>query len=255
MSEFVMPLLLATFAGLATTVGSLLALVLREPSRRFMALALGFAAGVMVLVSFAELMTKAVEAIGFGPSYLLFFLGFGAMFALDYLLPHAYEGIPDAGMGVSAADPRLLRLGLFCAIGIGIHNFPEGMATFAGALADPKLGFAIAAAIALHNIPEGIAVSAPVFAATGSRSKAFWWSFLSGVAEPLGALLAALVLLPFLRESLLAGVLAVVAGFMVFIALDELLPAARDHGSDHLAITGAAFGMAVMAASLWLFTR
>jgi ZIP family zinc transporter len=146
----------------------------------------------------------------------------------------------------------LLKTGLFVALGIGIHNFPEGMAAFAGALEDPSLGIAIAVAIAIHNIPEGLAVSAPVYAATGSRAKAFWWSFLSGVAEPVGAGLAALVLMPFLNETVLGFVLAAVAGIMVFISLDELVPIARSFGEEHLSIVGVVVGMVVMALSLWM---
>ena len=126
------------------------------------------------------------------------------------------------------------------------------MASFAGALEDPSLGIAIAVAIALHNIPEGLAVSAPVYAATGSRSKAFWWSFLSGIAEPIGAGLAALVLMPFLNEATLGYVLAGVAGIMVFISLDELVPVARSFGEEHLSIVGVVAGMAVMTVSLWM---
>jgi len=126
------------------------------------------------------------------------------------------------------------------------------MASFATALSDPQLGMAIAAAIAIHNIPEGLAVSAPVYAATGSRSKAFWWSFLSGVAEPVGALLAAVVLLPFLNEAILGGLLSAVAGIMVFISLDELLPVSRAYEEEHLSIIGIVVGMAVMSFSLWM---
>jgi ZIP family zinc transporter len=126
------------------------------------------------------------------------------------------------------------------------------MATFVSTLADPRLGVAVAVAIALHNVPEGLAVAAPVYAATGSKNTAFVWSFLSGVAEPVGAGLAAIFLLPFLREAVLAAVLSGVAGLMVFISLDELLPAAREYGEEHLAIIGAVSGMTVMAASLWL---
>ena len=146
----------------------------------------------------------------------------------------------------------MLKTGLLVALGIGIHNFPEGMASFVGALKDPSLGIAIAVAIAIHNIPEGLAVSAPVYAATGSRGKAFLWSFLSGVAEPIEAGLAALLLLPFLNDAVLGFVLAVVAGIMVFISLDELLPAARSFGEEHLSIVGVVGGMVVMAVSLWL---
>ena len=217
-----------------------------------MALSLGFAAGVMILVSFVELLPKGMEVLGFGWGYVAFLGGLVAMFLLDAAIPHSYEGVADAGAG--SRDSRLLRLGVFVALGIGIHNFPEGMATFVSTLADPRLGAAIAVAIALHNIPEGLAVAAPIYAATGSRKKAFLWSFLSGVAEPVGAGLAAIFLLPFLRDAVLPAVLAGVAGLMVFISLDELLPAAREHGEEHLAIIGTVSGMTVMAVSLWLLT-
>jgi ZIP family zinc transporter len=149
-------------------------------------------------------------------------------------------------------EGQLARTGLLVALGIGIHNFPEGMATFAGALEDVNLGVAIAVAIAIHNIPEGLAVSAPVYAATGSRGKAFLWSFLSGVAEPLGAGLAGLFLLPFLNEAVLGWLLAIVAGIMVFISFDELVPTSRSFGQEHLSIVGVFLGMVVMALSLWL---
>jgi ZIP family zinc transporter len=252
MSPVLLALLLTTAAGLSTTLGAVLVFIVGRPGPRFMAFALGFAAGVMLLVSFASLLPTGIEELGPPLAYLAFFVGIAAMFALDFVLPHSYEGIADHAPGGDPADPKLLRLGLFVALGVGLHNFPEGMATFVGTLADPKLGIAIAVAIALHNIPEGLAVAAPVYAATGSRGQAFLWSFLSGLAEPVGAGLAALVLLPFLQGPVLAGVVAFVAGLMVFISLDELLPAAREHGEAHLSILGTTAGMAVMALSLWL---
>ena len=145
-----------------------------------------------------------------------------------------------------------MRAGLLVAVGSGIHNLPEGMATFTGALKDIQLGIAIAVAIAIHNIPEGLAVSVPVYTATGSRKKAFFWSFLSGVSEPVGAALAALVLLPFLTPTLLGWVLAGVAGIMVAISLDELMPAAKSFDTEHMPIGGVITGMFVMALSLWM---
>lgn len=250
MSQIALALVLTTLAGLASMVGGLLGLVVRRPGPRFMGLSLGFAAGVMLLVSFVELLPKGVEALGFGRGHAVFFGGLLVMFLLDVVIPHSYQGVPDAGPG--ERDPRLLRTGLFVALGIGIHNFPEGMATFAGTLTSTRLGMAIAVAVAIHNIPEGLAVSAPVYAATGSRGKAFLWSFLSGIAEPAGAGLAAIALLPFLTPAVLGAVLAGVAGLMVFISLDELLPASREYGQEHLSIVGAVAGMAVMAVSLWL---
>ncbi|KPJ51346.1 hypothetical protein AMJ40_00135 [candidate division TA06 bacterium DG_26] len=243
-------LLLTAAAGLSTTFGSLLGLAVRTASPRFMGFTLGFSAGVMILVSFVELLQGSIESIGFLPALFGFFLGMAAIFLIDMIVPHEYIGQQDYADGRSVE--RLKRTGLLVAFGIGIHNFPEGMATFAGSLKDVNLGIAIAVAIAIHNVPEGLAVSAPVYAATGSRRKAFLWSFLSGVSEPVGAAIAALVLLPFLTPALLGWLLAGVAGIMVAIALDELVPAAKSFGSPHTPILGVITGMLVMAVSLWL---
>jgi ZIP family zinc transporter len=250
--DYTTAIVLTLVAGLSTTIGSAVALVLRAPGKRLMAGTFGFAAGVMVLVSFAELLPRAMEGLGSDLwGYVAFFLGFLAMWGVDSAIPHEF-GAEHVGEAHSPEDARLKRTGLFVALGIGIHNFPEGMATMGAALHDVKLGVAVAAAIAVHNIPEGLAVSVPIYAATGSRKKAFFWSFLSGVAEPVGALLALLVLLPFLTPAVLAATLGVVAGLMVYIALDELVPASREYGHDHWAIIGAGAGMAAMALSFLL---
>lgn len=243
-------LLLTTLAGLSTTLGSLLALAVRKPGPRFMSATLGFSAGVMVSVSFVELLQESIESIGFGYAHFGFFIGIIFIFLIDYLLPHQWAGHHD--LPESREENRLMRMGLLVALGIAIHNFPEGMATFAGTLKDANLGLAIAVAIAIHNIPEGLAVSAPVYAATKSRNKAFFWSFISGVAEPLGAGVAALFLLPFLTPTLLGLLLAFVAGVMVYIAFDELIPTSRSYGQEHTAILGVILGMAVMSLSLWM---
>jgi ZIP family zinc transporter len=215
-----------------------------------MGFTLGFSAGVMILVSFVELLQGSIGAIGFMPALLGFFAGMAGILAIDLLVPHEYIGQHDYPSGRS--PDRLTRTGLLLAFGIGIHNFPEGMATFAGALQDTRVGTAIAVAIAVHNIPEGLAVSAPVYASTGSRRKAFAWSFLSGASEPVGAGIAALVLMPFLSPAVLGWVLAGVAGIMVAISLDELVPAAKAFGSEHMPILGVIAGMLVMAVSLQL---
>jgi ZIP family zinc transporter len=148
----------------------------------------------------------------------------------------------------------LMRLGLLSALAIGIHNFPEGMATFAASLSDASLGASIAVAVAIHNIPEGIAVAVPIYFATRSRGKAFFHSFLSGLAEPIGALLVYVALLPVIEEHpvIVECLLAGVGGVMVFISFDELLPTAREYGKGHTAIIGVVLGMAVMAISLLL---
>ncbi len=270
-------LLLPTLAGLSTVLGSLLTVLLRKPGPRLMSLMMGFSAGVMILVSFGELLQEGIKDTGFAPAYLAFFGGMGVMFLIDALIPHIHMGerhdaeaearacpIPDpgehgrhryrhgAGHGGGVNPGRLLKTGLLVALGIGVHNFPEGITTFASTMHDPTLGIVIAIAIALHNIPEGIAVSAPVYAATGSRRKALLWSALSGLAEPVGAVLAAVVLLPFLNVTVLGLVLAAVAGIMVFISLDELIPAACSYCEEHLSILGVTAGMVVMSFTLWM---
>ena len=248
-------LILTALAGLSTGIGGLIGVATRrEPGPRFMTMTLGFAAGVMVMVSFVELLPGGIEVIGFGPAHLAFFGGMLTMFLIDALVPHTYiaERHHAGRRRRKGRRQKLLKTGLFTALGLAIHNFPEGMATFAGTLKDVELGMAIAVAIAMHNIPEGLAVSAPIYAATKSRGQAFLWSFLAGLAEPVGAALAAVVLLPFLTDALLGWLLSAVAGVMIFISLDELVPAARAFGEEHLAITGVILGMMVMAASLFI---
>lgn len=247
-------LALTTFAGLSTTVGSFLGLVVRKPGARFMSLTLGFSAGAMILISFVELLNTGIESIGFFKAHVAFFLGIIGMFLVDALIPHEYIGQVDRKKrGKESQEDRLLKTGVFVALGIGIHNFPEGMATFAGALQDVSVGIAIAIAIAIHNIPEGLAISVPIYAATESRKKAFWWSFLSGVTEPVGAGIAAIFLMPFLTPVVLGWVLAIVGGIMLYISFDELIPLSQSYGVEHLPILGLIIGMAVMALTLWLF--
>lgn len=251
-------LLLATGAGLSTTIGSLLGLVIKKPGSNFLGFTLGFSAGVMIFISFAELLAKAIEieGVGFLGANIALFIGMGAYFLVDLLVPHDYMGQHDhAGHRHDSAPRRsqqnLERTGMLMALGVSIHNLPEGMATFIGALEDLNVGFAIAVAIAIHNIPEGLAISAPIYASTGSQRKAFFWSFLSGVSEVVGAVLAAVILMPILSEPLMGFGLAVVAGIMVVISLDELIPAAKALATEHIPILGIIAGMILMMLNQW----
>lgn len=244
---------LTMIAGLSTGIGSAIAYFIKRPKIAYLAFALGLSAGVMVYISFMEMLPDAMEAMGEGWALLVFFVGIGIMALIDLVVPepenpHNYEDMDEPT--VAHGSHKLMRTGLFTALAIGVHNFPEGLATFAAALSDVRLGAFIAIAIAIHNIPEGIAVSVPIFYATGSRSKAFFYSFLSGVSEPAGALIGYLLLMPFLTPMVLAGTLALVAGVMIYISLDELLPTAHRYGHGHLVIGGIVLGMMIMAASL-----
>ncbi len=260
---------LTVFAGLATGIGSGIAFWARRNNLRLLAWALAFSAGVMLYVSFMEILPKATDslarALGEGRAgwwaAFGFFGGLALMALVDLLVPKAenpHELRSDADLAAlkpgagGGAHRGLLRMGLFTALAIGLHNFPEGMGTFLAALEDPRTGVAVAVAVALHNIPEGVSVSVPIFYATGNRGRAFKWSLLSGLAEPLGAVAAALMLGWLLPTWAMGIVFAGVAGVMVYISLDELLPTARQFGKSHEVIAGIAAGMAVMAGSLLL---
>ena len=258
---------LTLFAGLATGIGSALAFFAKRTNTKFLSLALGFSAGVMIYVSFVEIFIKARDALAeaLGPTkgtwltVVAFFGGILLIGIIDKLVPsfenpHEIRGVEEMGPEQpSDKNQKLLRMGMFTALAIAIHNFPEGLATFAAALSDPALGVSIAVAIAIHNIPEGISVSVPIYYATGSKKKAFYYSFLSGVAEPVGALIGYFILLNFFSDLVFGILFAGVAGIMVFISLDELLPSAQKYGEHHLSIYGLIVGMAVMALSLLLF--
>ncbi len=256
---------LTMFAGLSTGIGSLLAFFTKRTNTRFLSLALGFSAGVMIYVSFIEIFPKAREELsaaygdtsGFWLTTAAFFGGILLIAIIDKLIPsfenpHEIKRVEDIDEE-KAGKEKLMRMGLFTALAIAIHNFPEGLATFIAALEDPSLGIAIAVAIAIHNIPEGIAVSVPIYYATGNKKKAFWYSFSSGLAEPVGAALGFLILMPFLSPLIFGMIFAGVAGIMVFISIDELLPAAQEFGEHHLSIYGLIGGMIVMALSLLMF--
>jgi len=265
--------LLTLLAGLSTGFGSAIAFFAGKSKVGFLSFGLGFSAGVMVYISFVEILPKSIDSIAGGCSPALaswlgvgsFFLGILITALIDKLVPeydnpHEVRSDGDldhlkrdsASSGEESSSP-LMRTGVLTAIAIGIHNFPEGLVTFLGALVDPFLGVSIAVAVAIHNVPEGISVSVPIFYATGNRTKAFTYSFLSGLAEPIGALVGYFILRPFINDIVIGVLFAAVAGIMVFISLDQLLPTARAYGKGHTAITGLVLGMAVMALSLLLF--
>jgi len=268
---------LTLFAGLSTGIGSALAFYTKQTNKKFLSLALGFSAGVMIYVSFVEIFPKANESLtevvgetgGLWLTTLAFFGGIALIALIDKLVPSyenphevhdlseiqelddlvEKEGYTPPKIKVKE-DKNLLRMGLFSALAIAIHNFPEGMATFFAALENPTLGISIAIAIAIHNIPEGIAVSVPIYFATGDKKKAFKLSFLSGLSEPVGAIVGYFLLLRLSSDLMFGIIFAGVAGIMVYISLDELLPTAEKYGEHHIAIYGLISGMAVMALSL-----
>ncbi|MDO9152472.1 MAG: zinc transporter ZupT [Paludibacter sp.] len=252
---------LTLFAGLSTGIGSAIAFFAKKTNTKFLSTSLGFSAGVMIYVSFIEIFPQARDLlIQSGTSFpvlatvLAFFVGIAVIYAIDMLIPSAenpHEMHSVEEMTVHK-EKQLKRMGIMMALAIGIHNFPEGMATFTSALVSPDIAIPIAIAIAIHNIPEGIAVSVPIYYATGSRKKAFWLSFSSGMAEPIGGLIGYFILMPFMSDFTLGLLMASVAGIMVFISVDELLPGAEKYGEHHFSIAGFVAGMAVMAVSLLL---
>jgi ZIP family zinc transporter len=257
-------LFFTTLAGLSTGLGSVLAIVAPRSNRSILSLSLGFSAGVMLYISFMELLPVAREEFdragtGSGMLYavLAFFGGIIVVALIDRLVPERVN--PHESHDAAALDPehdtnrpanKLFRLGVLTALSIGLHNFPEGAAVFFSNLSGQQFGWGVTLAVALHNIPEGLAVALPVYFATGSRRKALLYSFSSGLAEPIGAVIGYTLLLPFLGPTVMGISFAAVAGIMVFLSLDSLLPSALAHGRHHEAVYSVMAGMALMAASL-----
>lgn len=252
---------LTTFAGLATGIGGAIGFFVKRTHTRLLTFLLGLSAGVMIFISFVELFASAQTDLAeihgdvYGKFFALaaFFGGIGVAMLIDKLVPadenpHETHGVEDLSKKIPSTVSK--RSGILFALAIGIHNFPEGLATFAAGLSGLELGIPIAIAVTLHNIPEGITVSVPIFHATNSRKKAFLYSFAAGLAEPVGAVVGALLLFPFLSPTVLAVLFAAVAGIMVFISFDELLPMSERWGHHHLSIYGIGFGMLLMGITL-----
>lgn len=251
---------LTLIAGLCTSIGGVIAFQAKATNKKFLSTSLGFSAGVMIYVSMIEIFFKAKDSLvaqtdeksGYILTVVAFFCGMFLIAIIDRLIskdknPHEIKSLEEE-------DPKkLLKMGVFTALAIAIHNFPEGLATFITALEEPNIAIPIVVAIAMHNIPEGIATSVPIYYATGSKKKAFLYSFYSGLAEPIGALVGYLILIPFLNDLVFGLVFAGVAGIMVFISFDQLLPTAHEFGEHHCSIYGLIVGMIVMAVSLLLF--
>ena len=257
---------LTMIAGLATGIGSLIALIAKRTNTKFLCASLGFSAGVMIYVSFMDLIPIAKEELtmyfgnktGMLSLLLAFFGGMGLITLIDFLIPkrnnpHELQSVEEMNKPKSR-QKSLYQTGILVTLTLVIHNFPEGVATFTSAMSSGlSVAIPITIAIAIHNIPEGIAVSVPIYHATGSKRKAFYLSLLSGLTEPLGALIAYLFLMPLWSPLINGIVLAAVAGIMVYISLDELLPTAEKYGEHHISIAGLIAGMVIMALSLFLF--
>lgn len=266
MDNVIFAFALTLFAGLSTTFGALMAFFTNADNKRFLSISLGFSAGVMIYISFMEMMPTALEhlMVNFDEKTANiimvagFFAGVIIFGIIDKLVPeeenphtmHSEEDIESLRDERHIEGKKLERMGIMSALAVAVHNFPEGLVTFMSAVVSPELGISIAIAVAIHNIPEGIAVAVPIYQATGNKRKALTMTFLSGFAEPLGALLGYLVLSSIFNDTTFGVIFALVSGIMVFISLDELLPASREYGEPHLSIYGLFAGMLVMAISL-----
>ncbi len=253
---------LTVLAGLCTGIGGALSLIYKKFNPKFLGIMLGLSAGVMLYVSFIEIFNKAKsslvlqfgEQMGYFYTILGFFAGILITILIEKMIPSHDHDPCEADENIKGnQNQKLLRLGVFSALALAIHNFPEGLATFMSSIKDPTYGISIAFAVAIHNIPEGIAVAIPIYYATKSRNKAFWYSFLSGLAEPIGALVGYFILLQFFDDSVFGIIFSGVAGIMVYISLNELIPTAREYAGQRLTMIGVITGMLIMALSLLLF--
>lgn len=247
--EIIIPFLLTILASLSTVIGGLIFFSPTFSKKKFMGFFLGLSAGVMIYISFLELLPYAIKNIGFLSANIYLFVGIIIMALVDFLLPHNYLE-EKAFRKQKIIDRKLLSTGFMVALGLIIHNFPEGMAVFLSSFSNAKLGILLAIAIAIHNIPEGIAVAAPIYHATLDRGKAIKYAFISGMAEPLGAIFAYVLLRPYLNKNIIAYIFALVAGIMIYISFDELLPTCFKDNQGHLPISGIIVGMIIAFCSL-----
>jgi ZIP family zinc transporter len=285
MDIFVFALILSLLAGLSTTVGCIISFfVMKEYNPSLLSVIMGFSAGVMILVSFLELLQEGINSMGLMLGIMFFFIGMLIMLLIDVTISHQYEfedtikilKNPELTQEImvernnskrKGRRPRyrfhphngkenisLERTSILVFLGVFIHNLPEGIATFVGTVRDVELGILLAIAVALHNIPEGVAVAVPIYAVTKSKKKAFFWSFLSGISEFLGAVVFGFIFLPFINDYLLGAMLAIVGGLMVYISLDELLPVSHSLGKEHHSILGLMLGMLAMSVSIVILT-
>lgn len=246
--ELAFALLLSFLAGISTVIGGILSVFVKKTKFCYLCIAFGFSAGVMIFVSFAELLPHAVEALGFQSAVTGFFLGAALIYGIDILVPHKYKA--ETSMH---GKSRIKRTAILLLLGITIHNFPEGIAVMFSTISETNLGILIAVSIAMHNIPEGIAIAMPIYYATKKKKDAILYSLLSGLAEPAGALAGFLFLYPFLNDFVLGLIISAVAGIMVFISFDELLPYVynqHDSSDQHMSILGIFLGMFVMALTM-----
>ena len=247
-------------AGLATVVGGALVIFTKKPSYRFLSFGLAFAAGAMVYVALTEILNKSIasfsqfadEKMGFALGTLAFLVGIGIVLLLDRFVPNPHQTL-EKQQAASKQQQQLMRTGLLTLFAITAHNLPEGLATFFATLESPSLGAPLAVAIAIHNIPEGVAIALPVYMATQSRRLALGASFISGLAEPVGAALGYFILAPFMNDAVYGAIFGVIGGVMVYLALDELLPTAKKFSQGHETVYGLVTGMASLATSLVIF--
>ncbi len=252
-NQVIIAFLISVAAGLATSIGGILTFFVKRDNMKMLALGLSFSAGVMLYISFMDILPDAISWLGgaFGEkkgsllAVCIFLAGIIMAALIDYLMPDhvTHDMLTDH-------KTKLKRVGIFAAVAIAFHNFPEGLATFMTGLKSISLSIPIAIAIALHNIPEGISVALPIYNATGKKRKAFFWASLSGMAEPLGAILGFLILKDYLNDLTFGILFALIAGIMIYLSLDELLPLANEYGESHHGIIGVSLGIMVMAFSM-----
>ncbi|MBE5816941.1 MAG: zinc transporter ZupT [Clostridiales bacterium] len=265
MSGFWTALVITLFAGLSTGIGGLAVVLKRKFSSRFLSLSLGFSAGVMIYISLTEIFAESnsLFATMYGSKQALLFTAASFLAGMllialidrmipDKINPHELSNINSDATG-NVNTKKLLKSGMMVAVAVGVHNFPEGITTFTTAINDISLGIPIAIAIAIHNIPEGIAVAVPIYQASGSKGRAFLYALISGISEPIGGMIGYLILSRFITDTVMAVIFGMVAGIMVYISLDELLPLSHEYGEEHTSIYGIMAGFAVMAVSLVLF--
>lgn len=267
MNDLVFASVITLASGLTMGLGGMSVFLMGKENPKVIAFSIGLSAGAMLMIAFMGIMPSVGDSFVdlFGDDkrasmqpLLMFVLGLFLMIGIDRMLPSSVHNHPNAAPELPDVDGetkngKMLRTGIAIAIAIGVHNIPEGIATFTTLLTDRSLGLMVTIAVVIHNIPIGIAIAMPIFLATGSRRRAFFAALLSGLVSPAAAFLAYIFMMPFLSAVVMSSLLAVVAGVMVYISIDELIPASRRIGHHHLSTYGVVVGMALLASVFMFF--
>lgn len=249
MREFI-ALIITTIAGLSTVLGGCIVFFKIKNREKFISFCLSFSLSVMITISVIDLVPSSFIELNNSFSLLKSIFITILLFVVGAILVN----ILDRNIKVSKSkNSNLYKLGILNMIALMLHNFPEGIATFMTSYSDLSIGISLSLAIMMHNIPEGISIAVPLYYSTGKKGRGILYTFISALAEPLGAIVAFLFLKQYINMLTISYVLIIVAGIMITISINELFPEAIKYNESKQIKLGMLLGVVVILINHFLF--